>query len=372
MLATPLTYVTYLLLISFTDRLPSSSILLNCRPTVISKLQPDSQGRQGVQGEEASKMLVEILEVGALSYLRSLQDNQDAEISFGDFQHEGESEDVESKSATKVDHWMREGERERAAVVLQATEALKEEAMKSSRALTLELVQLFPKLNVTLSDSLGSELISSFLVSDDVDSSLAILNILLSRGGHASNSACESLAKKLLSKGRHTMARAICRLIHVRGRLCDASFYSFLFASILAPTSQYATTSGAVAILNRSPQRLTSVRDDVRDIGMWLETNTAEGENLRDFQFGATSLDAVSAIDEALQVLSEVSAATYSATNGSPGHFESAPSNMNSKENRMRTISDSLVQIVLKFGYSNSQLERIYSAVAALRNSAKT
>jgi hypothetical protein len=74
-------------------------------------------------------------------------------------------------------------------------------AVKLARVKTLQLVQYLISIGIPISNSFGSDLIHSFLLlSGDVDSSLAILNIVLKQKGKIGDEALELLARKLLSK----------------------------------------------------------------------------------------------------------------------------------------------------------------------------
>ena len=369
------------------------------RPALLSKLQLQTQvGAEKDRGQAEKRTresLIEILELGALSYLRSLQEEGGETAGLRDRQPL-DSCDLESEEQNDIeleDHWMKEGEREkereRIAAEILRTQDLKLTALSSSRAQIMHLVQQLPHLNVPLSDSFGSQLISAFLLSGDVDSALAILNILLRSGGHASDLACESLARRLLSDGRQAMARAICRLMHSRGRLCDHSFYSFLFASILAPAAVVVQVSSTSSILQKPP-----VRESIRDIGLWesLKTDGTGGstddvedsavEGMNEAPAGGISagpggaVDMSAAVTEALLLLGEIFSASTSTTANAISAASTGNSNgtgqglsdssliiPSSVEQRFRKISNNLIEILIRLGYTGIHLETVHSAI---------
>ena len=120
------------------------------------------------------EVLVDMLELGALSYLRSLQewegagaDGEEGVILSEAEVREKESQEREREKELGQEHWMREGERQRGRdqQLLEQQRGL--DALCASREQTLELVQQFPLFGVPLSDSFGSQLMSTFLVSGE-------------------------------------------------------------------------------------------------------------------------------------------------------------------------------------------------------------
>lgn len=339
--------------------------------------------------------LVDIMELGALSLLRSLLED-DIEMKRSGDGLPVESDELESEVRIEAEvgqHWMKEGERdkerERVASEVQMKDAAKLDALTSSRAQIMHLMQQLPQLGVPLSDGFGSQLISAFLLLGDVDSSLAILNILLRNGGHASDLACESLARYLLSDGRQAMARAICRLMHSRGRLCDYSFYSFLFASILAPAARIAHTpsSSHTSLPMQAKTNVDSTRDfDLRQ-GIDLEYSdsdsdddvegTSEGpiddtQSMQRLPTGA--LDMSVAVAEALVLLGEIFSATATATATASASDGLGPSDSNfsspsTREAKWRKVSSNLIEILVRLGYSGRHLETANIAILNLKRS---
>ena len=191
------------------------------------------------------------------------------------------------------------------------------------------------------------------------------MNILLRSGGHASDSACELLAKKLLSKGRHAMARAICRLMHSRGRVCDSSVYDFLFASMLAPSAP-STSEGLSPV-----GRVRSTREDMRDIGMWRDSED-EGGGGRTRLSGSVSVypkgtkDMLSAVTDALYLLEEISLATATPAPSAPGPLDSVLTGT-FKEHRFRKITNTLLDILVRFEYSSACIEAVQVSVVKLK-----
>lgn len=363
----------------------------------MSKLQAgkDTVAEVGREAEErrTREELIDILELGALSLLRSLLEDDTEMRDLGDgLPSESDELEIDARSESEVgQHWMREGERdkarERAASEVQIKDAIKLDAMSSSRAQIMHLVQQLPQLNVPLSDGFGSQLISSFLLSGDVDSSLAILNILLRNGGHASDLACESLAQYLLSDGRQAMARAICRLVHSRGRLCDHSFYSFLFASILAPAARISQTPFSSYLT--SPVQIKTNRDSTRDFDLrqGIDTEYSDSDDdvegrsvgaLDDIQsmqaMPRGALDMSAAMTDALVLLGEISSAIATAAaaaiaTASSGDGPGPLDSNYTREAKWREISINLIEILVRLGYSGSYLETANIAILNLKRS---
>lgn len=259
-------------------------------------------------------------------------------------------------------------------------------ALSSSRAHTLELVQQFPSLGLTLSDAFGSQLICAFLtLSDDVDASLSILNILLRAGGHASDEACELLAKRLLSARRQAMARAICRLMHSRGRLCDTSFYAFLFASILSPGPSV-TGGGTLDPHSPAPRGLGQQDDREREIermsvGVRVTGGEASGEtdsesdSDRALSTGVTAQNAGSgsiptspAVAEALILLDEIMQGVITSLTARANGTGTADSRSEgSNEVKFLKIASSLIDILSRLGYGDQGLRSVYGAIERMK-----
>ena len=250
-----------------------------------------------------------------------------------------------SESVPLDEHWMKEGEREIANDFIIANKnrkhATKREASTLARAEVLRLVQRFPALDLKVSDALGSQLICSFLsLWGDVDAALAVLNILLRSGGHASDVACELLARQLLTTGRQPMALAICRLMHSRGRLCSTSFYSFLFTTLLLKGKEMTIDDNKDIEQDRH-------RDKDRDIEM-----------------------AAAAATEVHELLQDISAANLTpSTSPSPsrGGFGTPNSNSNSNSSlnsvKLREIAIDLAGILIKLGYPDKNVKAVYSVI---------
>jgi hypothetical protein len=256
-------------------------------------------------------------------------------------------------------------------------------ALSSSRAHTLELVQQFPSLGLTLSDAFGSQLICAFLtLSDDVDASLSILNILLRAGGHASDEACELLAKRLLSARRQAMARAICRLMHSRGRLCDTSFYAFLFASILSPGPS--VSGGGTLDPHSPPPRGLGQQDDrereiermsvsVRVTGGEASGDTdTDSHSDRALSTGVTaqngSIPTSPAVAEALILLDEIMQGVITSLTARANGTGTADSRSEgSNEVKFLKIASSLIDILSRLGYGDQGLRSVYGAIERMK-----
>ena len=350
----------------------------------------------GVGGSPPRDALSAILEVGILSHLESLRDSGDNEQTrHGDTQSDDLVLDLDTGAGTGAadhesseEHWMKAGEREKlktrsaAKQHLSSTERAK--AVLSSRTDTLELVQRLPSLGLSLSDGLGSKLICAFLtVSDDVDAPLSILNILLRTGGHASDEACEQLAKKLLSRRRQAMARAICSLMHSRGRLCDTSFYAFLFASILSP--QLSNGVGGLSDLVTSPPRGLGEQDDrEREIErLRLAGGDAYGDTDRNMELrsggwgreGDLGPDlgpgpglASPAVAEALVLLEEVMQGVIASRKArASGTGTGDSTSEGSSEIKFLKIASNLIEILSRLGYGDQGLVAVYGAIERMK-----
>lgn len=252
----------------------------------------------------------------------------------------------ESESVAVDEHWMRAGERERAKDFMVANQnrnhASKQEALTLARADVFRLVQRFPALNLKVSDTLGSQLICSFLSHwGDVDAALAVLNILLRSGGHASDAACELLARQLLSTGRQPMATAICRLMHRRGRLCSTSFYSFLFTTLLRKGKE------------------TSNKDDKDKYWDTDQDKDKDRDRLRGRGSGsaAAASAAAGAVLEAHELLQDIALATLTPPRGS----ETLDSTLNGV--KLKEIAVDLAQILMKLGYPHDSARTVYSII---------
>jgi hypothetical protein len=252
----------------------------------------------------------------------------------------------ESESVAVDEHWMRAGERERAKDFMVANQnrnhASKQEALTLARADVFRLVQRFPALNLKVSDTLGSQLICSFLsLWGDVDTALAVLNILLRSGGHASDAACELLARQLLSTGRQPMATAICRLMHRRGRLCSTSFYSFLFTTLLRKGKEFSNKDGKEKYWDTDQDR-DKDRDRLRDRERDRGSGTAAG---------------AAAVLEAHELLQDIALATLTPPRGS----ETQDSTLNGV--KLKEIAVDLAQILMKLGYPHDSARTVYSII---------
>lgn len=313
-------------------------------------------------------MCTEMLEVGIFSLLKSVSEvvrggeQSSAEVVEGYEGDEGEEAargrlgipslaDSASvpESVTLDEHWMKEGEREIANDFIITNKnrkhATKKEASTLARAEVLRLVQRFPALNLKVSDALGSQLICSFLsLWGDVDAALAVLNILLRSGGHASDAACELLARQLLTTGRQPMALAICRLMHSRGRLCSTSFYSFLFTTLLLKGKEM-------------------IIDDNKDIE---QARHRDRDRDRDIEVAATAatIAAAAAATEVHDLLQDISAANLTPSN-SPSRGGSGTPNSNSSINsvKLREIAIDLAGIFIKLGYPDKNVKAVYSVI---------
>lgn len=166
------------------------------------------------------------------------------------------------------------------------------------------------------------------------------------------------------------MAKAICRLIHSRGRLCDTSFYSSLFNSILAPSSTISST--ALSELNMS-------------FGSFEEDETIEGDKER--KKGMNSYETIdhisyedaypvkNVVDEAYQLLEEISLTASSPIfvgNSQDALVEVNRPHLSSAtvtttvvpiDNRVRKIANSLIETLNNFQYSESYSNAIQLAI---------
>ena len=317
-------------------------------------------GRAGDGATNLREICTEMLEVGIFSLLKSLSEvvrggeQSSAEAVEG---HEGdEGEVIQQRSRTPPlavfesvaldEHWMKEGEREIANDFIIANQnrkhATKREASTLARAEVLRLVQRFPALNLKVSDALGSQLICSFLsLWGDVDAALAVLNILLRSGGHASDTACELLARQLLATGRQPMALAICRLMHSRGRLCSTSFYSFLFTTLL---------------LKGKDMTIHDNRDIEQDRLRDRDRDRDRGRD-RDIEMAAAAAAAATEVHELLQ---DISAANLTP---SPSRGGSGTPNSSLNSIKLREVAIDLAGIFIKLGYPDKNVKAVYSVI---------
>jgi hypothetical protein len=293
---------------------------------------------------ETRDMYVRMLELGTLSHLKELKGSgSDSEL--------GTDEDEIDGGEGEEEYWLKTGEREKlkeiALVEEEARRALRLAALSSSRSITLDLVQQLPSLGLLLTDLFGSELITSFLsLSCDVDSSLSILNLLLKGGGHPSHSSCELLAKGLLAKGRKDMARAICRLLHSRGGMCDLSLYSSLFESMLAVAPSLTSSFSLSPTSSLDIDDIDGMMDDLYHDKEW------EASPLEEEIEGGVDLRLV-AVNDSLELLEEIVAA---GTANTITIISSSRSTVLATENRLNKIANSLTEILVRLGYRQKYL----------------
>jgi hypothetical protein len=143
------------------------------------------------------------------------------------------------------------------------------------------------------------------------------------------------------------MAKAISALLHSRNKLCDISFYSFLFASILAPSAANEQSG-----INMS-------------FGRFEEEHTPE-ENRQ--KLGITQNNDNSAeygIEECYKILEEISIATSTPLfiTRNNGH-QSA-----NLDNRVRKIANSLMEILNLFKFNENYSMAIQTAIITKDNS---
>jgi hypothetical protein len=347
----------------------------------------EGEGDSSPSGLRAA--LSEILQLGILSHLNCLQGSRDtSQTTHGDTQSddpdagEGEGEGDDSSE----EHWMKAGDREKQKIRFAAKQHFsnteRASSLSYSRAHTLETVQQFSSLGLSLSDAFGSQLICAFLtLSDDVDASLSILNILLRAGGHASDEACELLAKRLLSRRRQAMARAICRLMHSRGRLCDTSFYAFLFASILSP-GPGPSDSGALADPYPMPPRGLGEQDD-RDREVEIERMRVRGGDGGDIDSesygdralstgvtaqGGSSGSTSPAVTEALILLDEIMQGVITSLKARANGTGTADSTSEpSSELKFLKVASNLIDILSRLGYGDQGLRAVYGAIERMK-----
>jgi hypothetical protein len=346
------------------------------RDDLIIELEPKLSDAAVKEAEDAERrveqsthraMCTEMLEIGIFSLLKSLpevvreveQGSAGSVMGYesdpwGQQRLEARSPSTASTSASITasefesvavdEHWMRAGERERAKDFMVANQnrnhASKQEALTLARADVFRLVQRFPALNLKVSDTLGSQLICSFLsLWGDVDAALAVLNILLRSGGHASDAACELLARQLLSTGRQPMATAICRLMHRRGRLCSASFYSFLFTTLLRKGKEM------------------SNKDDKEKYWDADTDKDRDKDRLRDRDRDRGSGTAAAAVLEAHELIQDIALATLTPPRGS----ETLDSTLNRV--KLKEIAVDLAQILMRLGYPHDSARTVYSII---------
>jgi hypothetical protein len=346
--------------------LPRDDLFIELEPKLLDAAVKEAEGTEERDDQSTHRtMCTEMLEIGIFSLLKSLPEvvrevEQGSAGSIMGYESdplyqqrlEARSPSTastststttsESESVAVDEHWMRAGERERAKDFMVANQnrnqASKQEALTLARADVFRLVQRFPTLNLKVSDILGSQLICSFLsLWGDVDAALAVLNILLRSGGHASDAACELLARQLLSTGRQPMATAICRLMHRRGRLCSTSFYSFLFTTLLRKGKEMST------------------KDEKEKY--WDADQDKDRDRLRDRERDRGSGTAAAAVLEAHELLQDISLATLTPPRGS----QTLDSTLNGV--KLKEIAVDLAQILMKLGYPHDSARTVYSII---------
>jgi hypothetical protein len=356
---------------------------------VTSEGEGEGDGSPSGPSSGPRAVLSEILQLGILSHLNCLQVSRDTSQSrHGNTQYD--DPDAGDGEESSEEHWMKAGEREkqrtRFAAKRHYSSTERASALSSSRAHTLEAVQQFPSLGLSLSDAFGSQLICAFLtLSDDVDASLSILNILLRAGGHASDEACELLAMRLLSRRRQAMARAICRLMHSRGRLCDTSFYAFLFASILSPAPG-PSEIGALADPYPMPPRGLGEQDD-REREAEIERKRVRGgvcgdidsDRVSDRDSDRVISTAVSAqgsrigstspaVTEALILLDEIMQGVITSLKARANATGTADSASEpTSDLKFLKVASNLIDILSRLGYGDQGLRAVYGAIERMK-----
>ena len=301
--------------------------LLKSLPEVVREVEQGNAGN--VMGYESDQVGQQLLE------------SRSSSTAFTSISASASNSEFGSESVAVDEHWMRVGERERAKDFTVANQnrnhASKQEALTLARADVFRLVQRFPALNLKVSDTLGSQLICSFLsLWSDVDAALAVLNILLRSGGHATDAACELLARRLLSTGRQPMATGICKLMHRRGRLCSTSFYSFLFSTLLRNGKEMSSKDDKDKYLDTDQDK---DRDRLSD---------------RDIGSGTASAASAGAVLEAHELLQDIALATLTPPRGS----QTLDSTLNGF--KLREIAVDLAQILMKLGYPHDSARAVY------------
>ena len=363
---------------------------------------PDNAHDDVLQEEKKKNIYADIIELGVLSQLRCLQSGDEKVQSTlnGDLVGE-EIQGVERE------YWMTEGERRKVTTHSHAEQVagvkLREEEIETAYTETLSMVQQLPSLGLHLSDRLASNLILSFLSLlsqhnlNASSHSLFILSALTERGGQAYDDVCELLAKRLLSEGKQKEARAVCRVLHRRGYLCDSSFYAFLFASMLTPAVDDVLLSASRMMREGGVDSSTVVTT----VGVLSELSTSDGvsrkeeregdiENVeREEGRGEEEGGAVSPLVlSALHLLEEIR--TAATTTASPATsltsslsssssllssssitptFTPTPlstSDLRSRHSQFRKVAGSLVEILIKLGYSQESVAAVTHLVEVL------